>query len=83
MMSNGQINQKLKIGDLVRLKSGDPLMTVSSFKDDQVYCRWFAGEYDKVYIDYFLADTLQLVVKINKEGIDEYLINKKRLKKKE
>ena len=81
-MSNGQVNQKLKIGDIVRLKSGGPLMTVSSFKDDQVYCRWFAGEYDKVYIDYFLPDTLQLVVKIHKEGTEEHLLNKKRLKKK-
>ena len=35
------MNEGLKIGDLVRLKSGSPLMTVVQVDSDTVYCTWF------------------------------------------
>lgn len=31
----------LKVGDVVRLKSGGPSMTISSIVKDQVKCSWF------------------------------------------
>jgi len=54
----------MNIGDVVRLKSGGPKMTVESFRssDKQVICVWFVGEYDKAYSRLFWPDTLQLVV---------------------
>ncbi len=30
-----------KIGDLVQLKSGGPVMTVTYLDGDKVHCRWF------------------------------------------
>lgn len=35
-----------KVGDVVRLKSGGPKMTVSHIKDGNVWCTWFVGETD-------------------------------------
>ncbi len=36
---------KYKIGDIVRLKSGGPSMTVNSILGDgHIYCHWFAGD---------------------------------------
>jgi uncharacterized protein YodC (DUF2158 family) len=31
----------MKVGDVVQLKSGGPLMTVSDIEDEDVYCNWF------------------------------------------
>lgn len=37
-------NERYKIGDIVRLKSGGPRMTVNQIYDSgNVYCQWFAG----------------------------------------
>jgi uncharacterized protein YodC (DUF2158 family) len=34
-----------KVGDVVRLKSGGPKMTIgASMKDDRVECHWFGGQ---------------------------------------
>ncbi len=64
-MSNSESSQKLKIGNVVKLKSGGPKMTVDGFssntKDPQ--CVWFSGEhFDKVESYYFSPDSLQLIV---------------------
>jgi len=62
-MSNSESSQKLKIGDVVELKSGGPTMTVSNIdKNGQIYCQWFAGEYDKDREGYFPFGSLKLVV---------------------
>jgi len=62
-MSNSESSQKLKIGDVVKLKSGGPTMTVNNVdKNGQIYCQWFAGEYDKAREGYFQSDSLQLIV---------------------
>ncbi|MBA7490827.1 hypothetical protein ES702_01370 [subsurface metagenome] len=73
-MNNSKSNQKFKIGDKVQLKSGGPIMTVNSIteKTGEIYCKWFVGEYDKVYYDYFQPDILQLVVKPHKKGTVKY-----------
>jgi uncharacterized protein YodC (DUF2158 family) len=33
-----------RTGDVVRLKSGGPSMTVDHYKDGHVHCRWFSPE---------------------------------------
>ena len=40
------MNEALRVGDIVKLKSGGPEMTVAQvFQNDQVRCIWFdAGE---------------------------------------
>jgi uncharacterized protein YodC (DUF2158 family) len=57
----------IKIGDVVKLKSGSPNMTVNGFGSDtkNLQCVWFSGEhFDKVESYYFSHDSLELV-KIN------------------
>lgn len=39
----------LKLGDLVTLKSGGPVMTVCELKEDKIMCEWFNRE-DKINI---------------------------------
>lgn len=36
-----------KIGDVVQLKSGGPLMTVFEIDGSSVHCRWFDGHDEK------------------------------------
>jgi uncharacterized protein YodC (DUF2158 family) len=38
---------KFKIGDVVRLKSGGPAMTVTATPDVRVRCSWFSGADEK------------------------------------
>jgi len=62
-MSNSESSQKLKIGDVVKLKSGGPTMTIIKVEDEDVYCKWFQGEYhDKVDSGHFPSGSLQLIV---------------------
>ena len=61
-MSNSESSQELKIGDVVKLKSGGPTMTVIKIEDGYVYCKWFQGEYhDKVDTGNFPPGSLQLI----------------------
>jgi len=62
IMNDSKSNQELKIGDLVKLKSGGPAMTVNNIEENgQIYCRWFVG--GETRADYFSPDALQLVEK--------------------
>ena len=36
--------EEIKVGDLVMLKSGGPVMTVVSVKDEKCFCEWFNTE---------------------------------------
>lgn len=49
-----------KPGDVVRLKSGGPNMTVSFEEDDSVACQWFSGaKLDKLEHARFAPATLE------------------------
>lgn len=48
--------KKMKIGDLVRLKSGGPVMTVSYVGTTNIKCTWFKGE--DCHKENFPIDTL-------------------------
>lgn len=66
-----EVDEELKVGDIVRLKSGGPKMTVVSVEEDingsalretsllVVGCQWFAG--DKLDTGYFHAPFLVVV----------------------
>lgn len=60
-MNNSKSNRELKIGDVVRLKSSGPKMTVAKPKDEHglVYCVWFVGDHNKLYFDYFSPGVLK------------------------
>ena len=61
-MDNSKSNQEFKIGDIVKLKSGGPLMTVARCDvAKKVECMWFLE--GKIEVGYFPPDSLQLVVK--------------------
>lgn len=50
-------DNELKIGDVVRLKSGSPAMTIDSFAPEKVGCIWFVGTEQKG--GYFAHDALE------------------------
>lgn len=41
---------KLKIGDIVKLKSGSPKMTVIHVYEDNIRCTWFDSKSIKDYV---------------------------------
>lgn len=52
----------MQIGDIVRLKSGGPKMTVTAVEDEQVSCTWFdrngkphSGAYIAATVEAFVA----------------------------
>jgi len=53
----------LKVGDVVQLKSGGPLMTVRSVDENSVLCVWFDGKDSKS--GRFPGATLNLVPEEN------------------
>jgi uncharacterized protein YodC (DUF2158 family) len=46
----------LRIGDLVRLRSGGPLMTVNRVEGDQVTCFWSTDEGNLLTASFAIAD---------------------------
>jgi uncharacterized protein YodC (DUF2158 family) len=52
-------SEALKVGDVVKLKSGGPAMTVDDFaKDDKsAYCKWFSND-TKVESAFFAVEAL-------------------------
>ncbi|EKO3926144.1 DUF2158 domain-containing protein [Vibrio metschnikovii] len=50
----------IKTGDIVKLKSGGPDMTVQS-NGDRVWCQWFAGK--KLEVGKFPENSLEIVKK--------------------
>lgn len=60
-MSSGNIECSMNIGDIVKLKSGSPNMTVCCYTYEKlVPCRWFDGGELKTAA--FLVDTLDKVL---------------------
>lgn len=58
---------KFAVGDIVKLKSGGPEMTVQSLPpsaNDYYYCQWFAGK--KLEQGRFPTDSIELVEPANK-----------------
>jgi uncharacterized protein YodC (DUF2158 family) len=56
--TQSQTAPSFRSGDLVRLRSGGPLMTVDSVKGDQVDCFWTSAD-DEPNAQSFPADVLQ------------------------
>ena len=56
---------KFKVGDLVRLKSGGPIMTVYTIDDDDIHTNWFTDD-GKEEWHYFPIATLEKVEKPSK-----------------
>jgi uncharacterized protein YodC (DUF2158 family) len=54
------MENKIKIGDVVRLKSGGPVMTVTAIDKNEVTCKWF-NDANIIEISYFPEDALKLV----------------------
>jgi len=52
---------QFKVGDVVKLKSGGPAMTVSELAVTQVWCMWFEGTEQKQAI--FPVDALETVLR--------------------
>jgi uncharacterized protein YodC (DUF2158 family) len=52
---------QFKAGDVVRLKSGGPKMTISSVEAARIFTTWFAGDDPKTGA--FATDTLETVEK--------------------
>lgn len=53
-------NPKIRIGDVVRLNSGGPTMTVvGRLKDGSYLCRWWNSDKQAYSQDGFLAETLK------------------------
>ncbi|MDA2937027.1 DUF2158 domain-containing protein [Acidobacteria bacterium AH-259-A15] len=55
--------QKFKSGDIVKLKSGGPNMTVDSYVASHIRCSWFAG--NKLQMGSFEEDSLERVEEEN------------------
>ncbi|HCQ8179606.1 YodC family protein [Morganella morganii] len=56
------MSKKFKAGDIVRLKSGGPDMTIKAFtltQGEAYICQWFAGK--KLEQGFFKEDSIELV----------------------
>jgi uncharacterized protein YodC (DUF2158 family) len=53
---------EFKVGDVVKLKSGGPEMTVSEVDDDEIECVWFPqGDFTELRKAEFIDATLEKV----------------------
>jgi uncharacterized protein YodC (DUF2158 family) len=50
---------QFKVGDVVQLKSGGPLMTVGEVEGEQVTCEWFADK-SEARVNVFTAAMLKV-----------------------
>ena len=51
---------EFKVGDVVQLKSGGPLMTVNKVGSGEIGCQWFDKAGDDVKTRFFAPETLEL-----------------------
>jgi uncharacterized protein YodC (DUF2158 family) len=49
--------EQFNVGDVVRLKSGGPKMTVTKVDSKWITCNWFEG--NKVHVDMFPSGALE------------------------
>lgn len=65
--------QKLKMGDVVKLKSGGPKMTICGIKEEDrsaINCVWFASDYDGPFYNSFFESNLELIGDLNLDDFD-------------
>jgi uncharacterized protein YodC (DUF2158 family) len=60
VVETGEEEQEFSAGQLVSLKSGGPVMTVSGIENECVTCQWF-GEGDEIRTGSFGPELLELV----------------------
>lgn len=66
----------MQAGDLVKLKSGGPIMTVRSVHENNIECEWFDKENTSKPNSYnFLKDSLHIHVPPTKEQISKAFRN--------
>ncbi len=51
----------LKVGDIVRLKSGSPNMTVVRVVANTVHCQWFSPKHDVMHQGEFILEGIESV----------------------
>jgi uncharacterized protein YodC (DUF2158 family) len=55
-----EASMNFQTGDVVRLKSGGPNMTVNTVKGDEIWCQWFDKD-QKPQQTYFKPNTLEKI----------------------
>ena len=67
----------IKVGSTVKLKSGGPLMTVTSISDERVMCMWFADEkFDVAESDFHIKSLVEMSDELQDEITKVYHIVK-------
>lgn len=57
---------ELKVGDLVKLKSSGPTMTIQSIGNNNAHCAWFVGDENKSAV--FSLESLEKKLSIAELG---------------
>jgi len=63
--------RKFKTGDIVKLKSGGPQMTVKEYLENEVNCQWF--DESKVRDEKFFEDSIELSPRRIEASLDEII----------
>jgi len=71
MIESAPVPFPLEPGDVVKLKSGGPAMTVVAVKDDGVHCLWYADMADEVKTAVIPAFCLELADDIDDDDDDD------------